>query len=224
MQLFHLFAFVAVAIAQDLSTKNVKDAFYKARIPQDTGINFNPTAVLEVAFPQQYNLPFLFHTGEHVPINSTTEPPMFSLLTGGSSSSRSQKANCTYSKDQKFVVTLFDPDANTPEDSTIAQVRHFLGGNFSPLLDHEFPSGINIPLPLVNSTPAVSEWVHPQPPPASGLHRYIFLAFKQPEGFDQQTLVTAQTSVLGWNLTHFAASVGLGDPIAGTYMLVSHEY
>ncbi len=50
--------------------------------------------------------------------------------------------------------------------------------------------------------------------------RYVFLVFNQTGGFDGQTLVNASTSILNFNLSSFAEAVGLGDPIAGTYMLV----
>lgn len=53
--------------------------------------------------------------------------------------------------------------------------------------------------------------------------RYIFLVFNQPEGFNEQTLVTPETDILNFNLSVFADAVGLGDPIAGTYMLVGPD-
>jgi hypothetical protein len=51
--------------------------------------------------------------------------------------------------------------------------------------------------------------------------RYIFLLFNQPAGFNQQTLVTPDTSVQNFNISAFAKAVGLGNPIAGTFMLVA---
>lgn len=52
-------------------------------------------------------------------------------------------------------------------------------------------------------------------------HRYIFLLFEQPEGFNDQTVVTPETPISLFNISAFAARVGLGDPIAGTFMLVA---
>lgn len=52
--------------------------------------------------------------------------------------------------------------------------------------------------------------------------RYVFLAFKQPAGFDQQTIVTGATPVQHFDIATFAQEVGLGDPIAGTFMMVAN--
>jgi hypothetical protein len=59
-----------------------------------------------------------------------------------------------------FVISTVDPDAPTPQAPTSAQFRHFLAGNF-------FNEGGR----LVNSTPAVSEFLQPTPPAGSDAHR-----------------------------------------------------
>jgi hypothetical protein len=53
--------------------------------------------------------------------------------------------------------------------------------------------------------------------------RYIFLLFKQPDGFNDQTVVTPNTPTSLFNISAFAQEVGLGDPIAGTFMLVAPD-
>ncbi|KAJ7863963.1 PEBP-like protein [Mycena olivaceomarginata] len=111
-----------------------------------------------------------------------------------------------------FVVATVDPDAPTPQAPTEAQIRHFLGGNF-------FNEGGR----LVNSTPAVSEFLQPTPPAGSDAHRYIFLLFDQSPQFARQTLVNATTSVALFNINQFASAVDLGNPLAGTFMLVAPE-
>ena len=52
---------------------------------------------------------------------------------------------------------------------------------------------------------------------------YIFLLFEQPRGFNQQTLVNASTSIANFNISQFAIEVGLGNPIAGTFMMVGPD-
>ncbi|KAJ3564825.1 hypothetical protein NP233_g8041 [Leucocoprinus birnbaumii] len=209
-----ILAFATLTLAQDFNTKIVKDAFNKAHIPKDIGLNFNPTLLLEVSFPVKNRLPVTVHAGERVPINSTGGPPIFSLLSPSLGIGR-------HSKDANFVVVAIDPDAPTPQDPSAAQVRHFLGGDYWPF--KLGPFDISTPL-LVNTTSAVSEWLQPAPPEDSDPHRYIFLAFKQPDGFNKQTLVTPETDILNWDLKDFVDGVGLGDPIAGTYMLVSFSF
>ncbi|KAF9009126.1 PEBP-like protein [Hymenopellis radicata] len=175
----------------------VKHAFEQSHIPEALTINFNPSYLVEVSFPQAGGPPVGFDIGEQVPINSTGTTPTFSLSGG-------------HFGEGPFVVAAVDPDAPSPQNTSLASVRHFLGGNFTPL-DDAF---------LANSTSAVSEWVQPAPPAGSDPHRYVFLVFNQPEGFNDQTLVNASTSILGFNISSFAEEVGLGDPIAGTYMIV----
>ena len=55
------------------------------------------------------------------------------------------------------------------------------------------------------------------------LFSYVFLLFNQPRGFDGQTLVNATTSISNFNISQFAADVGLGSPIVGTFILVGPE-
>jgi hypothetical protein len=60
---------------------------------------------------------------------------------------------------------MVDPDALTPQMPTIAQIRHFLGGDFH--LDEQTGK-------LTNSTPAISEYLQPTPPAGSDPHRFVF--------------------------------------------------
>lgn len=52
-------------------------------------------------------------------------------------------------------------------------------------------------------------------------YRYTILLFKQPENFSvaASTLIQPNSSFEGFNISAFASSVGLGNPIAGTYFL-----
>ncbi|KAF8989101.1 phosphatidylethanolamine-binding protein [Cyathus striatus] len=124
-----------------------------------------------------------------------------------------------FTKCGPFVIAAVDPDAPTPQNPTNAQIRHFLGGNFVPA---QVGPLISTPL-LKNSTPAVSDFKQPTPPAGSDPHRYVFLLFEQPRGFNAQTLVTPSTSIENFNISSFAAAVGLGNPIAGTFMRVGPD-
>ncbi|KAJ3567083.1 hypothetical protein NP233_g6598 [Leucocoprinus birnbaumii] len=193
-------------IAQDTSIATVKRAFSNANvwipliyIPEDISINFNPTALLEVTFPEPGARPITIHAGQQLPRNSTAGPPSFSVRGAASRG--------------PFVVAAVDPDAPTPQDPTSAEIRHFLGGNFV-----SDGSGL-----LHNGTAAVSEFLQPTPPAGSDAHRYIFLLFNQPRGFNDQTLVTPTTSISNFDIATFAKAVGLGNPIAGTFMLVAPD-
>ncbi|KAG5728062.1 OV-16 antigen [Termitomyces sp. T112] len=200
-----LLSFVGLAVSQDLSLDAVKNAFNAASIPSDLFINFNPTALLEVTFPQPACKPITLHAGIQLPRNATAGPPTFGVIGAVGNG--------------PFVIATVDPDALTPQDPNEAQIRHFLGPNFfiDPSSDHD-----NVQH-LVNNTPAISQFLQPSPPAGSDPHRYIFLMFNQPTNFNSQTLVTPTTSIELFNISAFAAATGLGDPIAGTFMLVGPD-
>ncbi|KAJ8080945.1 hypothetical protein PM082_017780 [Marasmius tenuissimus] len=195
---FALLSCFSLVLGQDTNVRTVKNAFEAANIPEDLSINFNPTALLEVSLPQSDGCSITLHAGIQLPRNATAGPPSFAVRgnVGGG----------------QFVVATVDPDAPTPQDPTSAQIRHFLGGNFNN-------AGGN----LRNTTPAISEFLQPTPPAGSDAHRYIFLLFRQSPEFASQTEVTPTTPISLFNISAFAADVNLGDPIAGTFMLVAPD-
>lgn len=66
-----------------------------------------------------------------------------------------------------FVIAAIDPDVPTPQNQTVSQVRHFLGGNFV------FTNAASkLETFLVNTTPAVTEFAQPRPRTGSDPHRY----------------------------------------------------
>ncbi|KXN88544.1 hypothetical protein AN958_07180 [Leucoagaricus sp. SymC.cos] len=217
MKLWNLVPFLITAVyAQDTSIAAVKQAFNNANIPTDLKITFNPKFLLEVALPQNgTQLPIIVHTGIQLPREETAITPIFSLIDPAHPLSSPSTTG-----PGPFVIAAVDADAPTPEDPTNAQVRHFLGADFFtrrlPLED-----GIESPV-LRNRTAAISEWR--QPTPGGGNHRYIFLAFNQPRGFDEQVgnFVNASTPIQQWDIAVFMQEVGLGDPIAGTFMMVAN--
>ncbi|KAJ7021584.1 PEBP-like protein [Mycena alexandri] len=204
MYLSHLTSLLALALAvasQDTSIRKVDAAFAAANLPANLDITFKPTALLEVSLPQATGPPITLHAGIQVPRNGNTDtagPPTFHVVGDVGKG--------------PFVVAAVDPDAPTPQAPTSAQIRHFLGGNF---FNH---GGL-----LKNTTPAISEFRQPTPPAGSDAHRYTFLLFHQSEAFASQTLVNANTSVSLFNISQFAAAVDLGNPIAGTFMLVAPD-
>ncbi|EKM75532.1 hypothetical protein AGABI1DRAFT_116362 [Agaricus bisporus var. burnettii JB137-S8] len=189
--------FVLAIKAQDRDLGVVKRAFEAADIPADLSLNFNPTALLEVTFPESDGNDITIHAGQQVPRDSTAGPPIYHAVGLRSSG--------------PFVITMVDPDAPTPQMPTVAQERHFLGGDF-----HLDRTGR-----LTNSTAGIDEFLQPSPPAGSDAHRYIFMLWNQPRGFDQQTVVGADTPRGSFNVSEFARAVGLGEPIAGTFLFVA---
>ncbi|KAJ3567080.1 hypothetical protein NP233_g6596 [Leucocoprinus birnbaumii] len=214
-QLLSLVTLCATACAQDLSVAAVKRAFDNANIPTDLKINFNPKFLLEVVLPQPSGLPVLVHTGIQLPRNDTAGPPVFNLI--NPSNPLGQNAG-----PGPFVIAAVDPDAPSPTNTSNAQVRHFLGGDFLPAR-LPIPGAGSVESPLLsNTSAAISDWR--QPTPTMGNHRYVFLVFNQPNGFDanSQAFVNATTPIQRWDVATFIQQVGLGEPIAGTFMMVAN--
>lgn len=205
--LAYLLPFLTLVVGQDTSLAEVKSAFEAANIPTDLHLTFNPQFLFEVTFPEGTESPITLHAGVQLPRNATAGPPTFAAVDNGSGDLGRGP----------FVVATVDPDAPTPQDPTEAQIRHFLGPNFLAALPSDRLH------PLKNITAALSEFLQPTPPAGSPAHRYIFLLFRQPAGFNSQTLVNATTSISNFNISAFAAATGLGRPIAGTFMMVAPD-
>lgn len=129
-----------------------------------------------------------------------------------------------------FIVFTIDSDAYVPPTN---QVRQSLAANL-------FRGSPTSSFLLTNTTPAITDYIQPQPPAGSkphrydqiliGLlllfwtfHRYIFLLFDQPNNFNNQTLITSTTPIYPFNLSQFVNEAGLGDPIGGTFMRVGPD-
>ncbi|KAF8230565.1 PEBP-like protein [Tricholoma matsutake] len=176
---------------------------FDRQIPSDLSLNFDPSVLLEVSLPQTSGDSITLHAGIHLPLNATVGPPSFGI--------RGEATG-------PFVIAMVDPDTPAPWTRTAGvQVRHFLGANFVER-STRFSFGWH---DLKNTTAAISHFIQPRPAPGSSYHRYTFLLFKQPPGFNNQTVVTPTTSVFTFNVSEFAAATDLGNPIGGTFMLVA---
>lgn len=60
---------------------------------------------------------------------------------------------------------MFDPDAPSRQEPTLSEVRHWLV--------------VNIPGDAVNNGRAIVEYIGSGAPKGTGLHRYIFLVYRQ---------------------------------------------
>lgn len=71
-----------------------------------------------------------------------------------------------YSVNETFVLAMVDPDAPTPGNTSLAEIRHLILGDLH--LNGSASSGTAL---LVNSTPALSDYISPGPPNGSDPHR-----------------------------------------------------
>ncbi|KAF9533191.1 PEBP-like protein [Crepidotus variabilis] len=207
-------AFLRFVIAQDTSIATVKRAFEKAKLPQALGLEFNPKCLLEVVFHTNVlKAPIPVTAGMTIFKNDTTIRPTFSLAFPNHRNVDTLEASKVFGRGP-FVICMLDPDAPTPQNTTLGPVRHFLATDFYINPD---ASGFQ----LVNKTPAINNWNPPNPTKGVDAHRYAIFLFKQPPQFDGQSLINATTPIIRWNISQFVNSTGLGQPIGGTFMMIA---
>ncbi|TFY66554.1 hypothetical protein EVG20_g4530 [Dentipellis fragilis] len=181
--------------------------FNDAHLVPDVVHSFNPSAILDVTFTDPTNNQEVqLVSGMELSTNQTLHEPKFFLTFDDQSL-----------EDKTFVLAMVDPDAPTPQNTSLAQVRHIIAGDI-----HVSP-GSNNHSQLVNSSAALTEYLNPSPPPGSDPHRYTILLFTEPDNFAAQAsgLINSSADAVrtGFNLSTFASHVGLGDPVAGTFFL-----
>lgn len=78
----------------------------------------------------------------------------------------------------------------------------------------------NIPGHDVSKGEVLSDYVGSGPPPGTGLHRYVFLIYKQNGklNFDEPRLTnTSGEKRGGFSIAKFATKYNLGNPVAGNF-------
>lgn len=104
-----------------------------------------------------------------------------------------------------YTLILTDPDAPSRSDNKWSEWRHWLV--------------VNITGNDINNGQVLSDYIGSGPPEGTGLHRYIFLIYKQP-GLLQCDELHQGFSPKGRNNTKakdFATKYNLGNPIAGNF-------
>ncbi|KAF7301865.1 Ov-16 antigen [Mycena indigotica] len=214
-----LFALPFLLTVSAVSTKDISTAFSQAGIIPNVVPIFDATAVLDVVYSDPSTLkPLTVTLGGNLTVQQTQTIPKFFVKPA--------------SGDQEYVVAFFDPDAPTPQNTSLAQFRHYVGGGYKAGSDGA----------LTNNTPALTEYIGPGPPPGSDPHRfflpsqpqhielihtpsYLILVFAQPSDFSAKapSILNATTPRTNFNVTTFSAQLGLGAPITGTFWFTGPE-
>ncbi|GJQ88323.1 hypothetical protein Trydic_g223 [Trypoxylus dichotomus] len=113
-----------------------------------------------------------------------------------------------WTADQSALYTLCmtDPDAPSRKEPKFREWHHWLVGN--------------IPGGDVSKGETLSEYVGSGPPKGTGLHRYVFLIYKQNGklNFDEPLLTNRSGDNRGvFSIRKFAAKYNLGQPVAGNF-------
>ncbi|XP_018322170.1 protein D2-like [Agrilus planipennis] len=105
-----------------------------------------------------------------------------------------------------YLLCMTDPDAPSRKDPQFREWHHWLVGNIS---------GCDVTKACV-----ISEYIGSGPPKDTGLHRYVFLVYKQPKKllFAEKKLTNKSGDGRGkFSIRNFAAKYRLGEPIAGNF-------
>ncbi|XP_012266003.2 protein D2-like isoform X2 [Athalia rosae] len=111
-----------------------------------------------------------------------------------------------------YTLAMSDPDAPSRETPTFREWHHWLVGN--------------IPGDDVSKGDVLSEYVGSGPPKDTGLHRYVFLVYKQNGriNFDEPRLTNRSAENRGlFSIRKFAAKYDLGDPVAGNMYQAKYD-
>lgn len=111
----------------------------------------------------------------------------------------------------KAVIMILDPDPPSRKEPKYREWLHWLIGN--------------IPGNKVSQGEVLADYVGSGPPKDTGLHRYVYLVYKQPSKlkFDEKRLPNNSGDGRGmFAIRKFAKKYNLGEPIAGN--LYQAEY
>ncbi|EFA04147.2 protein D2 [Tribolium castaneum] len=113
----------------------------------------------------------------------------------------------TYSGDPHAFYTLVmtDPDAPSRKNPKAKEWNHWLVGN--------------IPGSDLSKAQVLTEYVGAGPPKDTGLHRYVFLLYKQPGKitFQEEHKSNTNGNRAKFSTENFAKKYGLGNPVAGNF-------
>ncbi|XP_037049415.1 protein D3-like [Bradysia coprophila] len=117
-----------------------------------------------------------------------------------------------HDEDSFYTVILSDPDAPSRANPTIREVRHWYV--------------VNIPGTDVVKGETLFDYIGSGPPKDTGLHRYVFVVYKQPGKLEfDEPRVSNRSRTQRWNSSTltFAEKYGLGDPIAGNFYQAQYD-
>ncbi|XP_018329658.1 protein D2 isoform X2 [Agrilus planipennis] len=103
-----------------------------------------------------------------------------------------------------YLLCMTDPDAPSRKEPAFREWHHWLIGN--------------IPGNDISKGEVLSEYVGSGPPQGTGLHRYVFLLYKQPGKltFTEKKLTNRSGDGRGkFSIRNLAKKYNLGDPVAG---------
>jgi phosphatidylethanolamine-binding protein (PEBP) family uncharacterized protein len=108
-----------------------------------------------------------------------------------------------HEKNALFTLIKVDPDAPSRSSATSREWRHWLI--------------VNIPGNDISKGEVVTPYMGPNPPKDSGLHRYVFLLYKQNDRIFPPSMDNSGHHRGMWKAKKFAQEYGLGSPVGATW-------
>ncbi|XP_037814421.1 protein D3-like isoform X2 [Lucilia sericata] len=111
-----------------------------------------------------------------------------------------------------YTLIMTDPDAPSRANPKVREFRHWLVAN--------------IPGNKIDQGEVVAAYVGSGPPKGTGLHRYIFLLYKQPGKIDIDEPHVANNSRRNrpnFKAAKFAEKYNLGAPVAGNFYQAQYD-
>ncbi|CAH1156113.1 unnamed protein product [Phaedon cochleariae] len=115
-------------------------------------------------------------------------------------------------QDTLYTVAMVDPDAPSRKEPTLREVLHWLVGN--------------VPGTEVQKGVALAGYRGSGPPLGTGLHRYVFLIYKQSGRieFDEKPISkTSREGRLKFSIKKFAEKYNLGQPVWGNFYQAQYD-
>ena len=117
-----------------------------------------------------------------------------------------------------YIVISLDIDAPFPSLTVLGPILHWIQPGLKPE-----PAVDGVSRLSTFDTPFVANYIGPAPPPGSSPHRYVFLLYEQPAGFDGKKYAPpggknlSNWNRMRYNLGAFEKEAKLGPVLAANY-------
>lgn len=195
-----------------------KDGIIPDVIPED----FRPSTLFSVSWPQSGAEAMLGNilTKTDTQLEPSVEITPLNSTDGGT-----------------YTIAMLDPDAPSKQDPKFGPFRHWVTQGLRPPTTSEIVAAASTgrdlgdpltePLSASTTKPAITPYRPPGPGSGTGMHRYVFLLFKEPDtGYVVSEDAIERGSDLEqrrrWSATDFAKKHGL-TLVGANYFLLSSE-
>ncbi|RFU28161.1 hypothetical protein B7463_g8170, partial [Scytalidium lignicola] len=119
-----------------------------------------------------------------------------------------------------YIVINIDLDAPFPSFSFLGPVLHWIQSGLKPQTAADGTTKL-----IAEDTPFITDYHGPGPPPPSSPHRYVFMLYEQPEGFDPAKFAPPNGEKIGirprirYDLKAFEKEAKLGPVVASNYFV-----